>query len=199
MSKKLLMNNYSKNGLTPVMGGLICWLDGRDGKPGDTVWIDRSENKKEFTLTRAHFDNNSVNTNRSSILGNFLLPKEFTFSVYFEADVTRQYQNIYDNSNTMLWIDSSFKVECNASSKGDFLLKNEKNYIVSTRGVDNTKVYQEAKLTTTHSQVGTSPTNVSLFSRWGGQGLSGKIYSILIYNRALTEEEIKQITYMNNL
>lgn len=31
MSKKLLMNHASNNGLLPIMDGLICWLDGSDG------------------------------------------------------------------------------------------------------------------------------------------------------------------------
>lgn len=44
MSKKLLLNNHSVNGLLPVQDGLICWLDAFDlnsYSAGDT-WNDRS-------------------------------------------------------------------------------------------------------------------------------------------------------------
>lgn len=30
MSKKMLMNNYSENGLLPIQDGLVCWLDAFD-------------------------------------------------------------------------------------------------------------------------------------------------------------------------
>lgn len=54
MTKKLLMNNYSENGLMPVTDGLICWLDARDLKDTNdgTIWKDRSGNGHHATLKR---------------------------------------------------------------------------------------------------------------------------------------------------
>ena len=49
MSKKLLMDNYSNNGLMPVMDGLICWLDAND-YDGTNILKDRSGNGNDFIL-----------------------------------------------------------------------------------------------------------------------------------------------------
>lgn len=45
-----MMNNQSENGLSPVRDGLICWLDGRDGKGRETIWRDKTENNNDFEL-----------------------------------------------------------------------------------------------------------------------------------------------------
>lgn len=193
MSRRLLLeDDYSENELKPVMDGLICWLDAMDANIGDITWIDRSINNQKFTVTNAYFEDNSLVMNSKSTIGWFTLPKEFTFCVCLKSDRTGQYQNIYDHSNTMLWIDTNYRIECNVHTKGQSLLKDSKNHIVTTRGLNNTKIYQESKLITTHLQKGVGTTDVSLFSRAGSQGLQGRIYSILIYNRELSQKEIQQ-------
>lgn len=53
MSKKLLFNNYTINGLTPVQNGLVCWLDAYDLTSFgiNSVWIDRTNNGNNGNVT----------------------------------------------------------------------------------------------------------------------------------------------------
>lgn len=58
MSKKLLAGSIINGELDipfdlPVTEGLICWLDCRTVSPDDTVWVDRSDNKLNFSMKRA--------------------------------------------------------------------------------------------------------------------------------------------------
>ena len=53
MSKKLLMNKFSVNGLSPVQDGLVCWLDAFDLTSFEinSVWIDRTNNGNNGNVT----------------------------------------------------------------------------------------------------------------------------------------------------
>lgn len=58
MSKKMLMNNYSENGLLPIQDGLVCWLDAFDltDKQQSLTWTDRTNNNNatfKFSLNSA--------------------------------------------------------------------------------------------------------------------------------------------------
>lgn len=64
MSKKLLMNNYSENGLKPVTNGLICWLDGRDYDGTNSI-KDRV-GKKIFTCNNISNNKNAFEYDKSN-------------------------------------------------------------------------------------------------------------------------------------
>lgn len=53
MSKKLLMNKFSNNGLMPTQDGLVCWLDAFDliTYALNTVWLDRTTNGNNGMVT----------------------------------------------------------------------------------------------------------------------------------------------------
>lgn len=54
MSKKLLMNKFSVNGLLPIQEGLVCWLDAFDltSYTVNSVWLDRTGNNNNGTVNK---------------------------------------------------------------------------------------------------------------------------------------------------
>lgn len=66
MTKKLMMNNYSENGMLPIMNGLVCWLDGRDYE-GSGLARDRIK-AKEFIVADIESTGFSFLYNKNSSL-----------------------------------------------------------------------------------------------------------------------------------
>ena len=113
MSRKLLMNNYSENGLSPVMDGLICWLDGRDGRNGDTVWKDRSGNGNDFEVTNCQWGETSLKTHTTSSYFNLeklLINRndDFCLDIYFKQSINQVGNLRVINANSeSVWVDGS--------------------------------------------------------------------------------------------
>lgn len=121
MPKKLMMNNYSENGLIPVMDGLICWLDGRDGKGTDTIWKDRSKNGNDFELNGFTFTGDNGWTGRNLktnfheyAISKISLPTEYTIEVDFFVDGVKWYEQTTffyfgDGNTSGQWRECTFR------------------------------------------------------------------------------------------
>lgn len=210
MAKKLMMNNYSENGLMPVMDGLICWLDGRDGKTGDAVWKDRSGNGNDavFVNNKTIFENGKLTLDGDNYanlpfgLGEDL--NKHSFCVCASKNTNNTYNSMmlacengynqrkyidFDKFSPRIGYGSTFKT----SSK--VLSQNELNVFTFNIGA-NANLYVNAELT---FSLGIQ-NNVKLASNFiigtnnveQKYNLIGNIASVLIYNRPLTEEEIQQ-------
>ena len=90
-----MMNNYSENGLMPVMDGLVCWLDGRDYNGENTV-KDRV-NKKEFTVQGV------INNN-----GSFLYDKSNSV-IFTEFNSNEDMYNLFNSDFTLCFTDKLSK------------------------------------------------------------------------------------------
>lgn len=215
MSKKLLMNNFaSDSGLMPVQDGLICWLDGRDGKTGDVIWKDRSGLQNNGDLTNVDFFNgNAIFKGDSSWV-------DFKKSTFKELDsvtveITLELQEIglftlFDGKNgdiaynsLGLWygnIKNNFQyhpkgVAGNTNATKFEYTSNEKITVCGAIDRNKNRLYSNGILM--DERVGTSnEIIVSPDAHLGARnnrsfGLVGTIQSFRIYNRVLTEEEIK--------
>lgn len=101
MSKKLLMNYASNNGLLPVMDGLICWLDGRWYVSGEDTWRDMSGHNNNATLS------NTTGINKNNALyfkggGNIENPTlnlaNYTVEVHVKDLKTGYWNGLYGNT-----------------------------------------------------------------------------------------------------
>lgn len=218
MPKKLLMNNHSENGLTPVTDGLICWLDGRDGKGTDTVWVDRSKNGNDFTLNGFTFtgDNGWTGRNLKTNFHEYAISKislatEYTIEVDLFVDgVERGKQSTFfyfgDGNASGQWretflrrnsaTDNTLSV-CNASHQkliGDIAYKKYHLVLMGSQNrtcsyVESVKIYD-----VTRNNINSNfKANFYLGCGWNlGNFSQARFNSVKIYNRVLTEEEIQQ-------
>lgn len=219
MSKKLMLNKYSANGLMPVTDGLICWLDGKDYKGGGIV-KDRI-NKKEFTVNNVTNKNGAFlyNQSDSTIFTNFsqndymydLFKSDFTMCFEEQASVISGYPRLITtgtysvNSPYQLLYQpelqcmhfynnkiSAFKCFTNINICNNF---NKKSIVVTKSGNNISFYLDNIKY---ENIVEEKDTNLILDrltignTYLGHRTYSGYIYSFMAYNRALTKEEIQQ-------
>lgn len=208
MTKKLLMNNYSENGLMPVMDGLICWLDGRDGEFGDTVWKDRSGNGNDATVTNCVWTGKALKT--TSDLSEFLVSKEmisgdndpYTLEVYFSRYATDRPNvaenvimansvkewgystSLYIRGNKLFYDVGNQTLVDNSEFNKPYQVAISKVHLTSRKSFVDGNFIQEAN--------GFVVKEISFFGNWGTEKIKGYYYSIRLYNRVLTEEEVKQ-------
>lgn len=202
MSKKLLMNNYSENGLMPVTDGLICWLDSRDECDGNKT-VDRIglNNFLLEGITASNLfclENHALLSENSFILGN-------NFSIQLTINIKE--------------IESFGLLLSHANERNIFKICHRNNsklgcYTVATGGIDNgLPIIKDTKqIISVNIEKGI----ISLFDnnllsssinslnnidgkfrigatvRNGYDGSNFTLYSLKIYDRSLTEEEIKQ-------
>lgn len=185
MARKLLMNG---SGLSPVMDGLICWLDGRDCKTGDTVWKDRIGNNIVSISNRITFSNGLVLldypenrikiTNSITAMSFYIQANPHSGSYLLDARPSKPsgYMPLADiggvggdfNKNRLFA--DSIKL---ASSVTKLPIGKESYYFEFNKAEPCT--------------------GICLFSKNSGmESFLGKASSVFIYNRALTDEEIKQ-------
>lgn len=207
MPKKLLMNNYSENGLMPVMDGLICWLDGRDGKTGDTIWKDRSGNGNDATVTNCEWTGKALKT--TSDLSAFLVSKEmidgddtpFTLEIYFSRYATdrpgRAENVIMANSAKQWWDSTSIYFQGSMlfydTGRNTLVTNSEFNkayqVTIAKYHANSRKAFVNGKfigMTVRYSD------GIAFFGNYDSTKMKGNYYSIRLYNRVLTEEEIQQ-------
>lgn len=96
MSKKLLMNNYSENGLMPVMDGLVCWLDGRDYDGTNSI-KDRVS-KKIFTC-------NNITNNKQA----FVYAKSDS-TIFAEFNASEAMYDLFNSDFTLCFEDKISRV-----------------------------------------------------------------------------------------
>lgn len=222
MSKKLLMNNYSENGLMPVTDGLVCWLDARDLKDTNdgTIWKDRSGNGHHATLKRKDLNSIPVIENgyyRTYDSGYVILPTlKFNstdgISIFLDFKVhnyTRLFTLGYNNNykshlaagtgllefgtirffsestvdRYIYFSDAMFnkKINMSISYNNNIMLGKNHNLNITRAFGHNDKF--DAIFNCNYLNAENSSTTLARDTSYG---------LILIYNRALTEEEINQ-------
>lgn len=211
MSKKLMLNKYSSNGLMPVTKGLVCWLDGRDGKTGDTVWKDRSGNGNHATFVNSKtvFQNgklllngdnyaelpfgNNEDINNYSICACASKSTSYTYNDMVVAhDLnagTRKYVSLY-SPKPRIGYNDAFHV-------GDISIVANKSYYLIFNIEQKISLYinNEKSISIDKVEGVESKSNLLLGAeRKNNQGcwLKGSITSVLIYNRPLTVKEMQQ-------
>lgn len=218
MSKKLLMNNYSENGLMPVTDRLICWLDGRDGSETDSVWKDRSGNGNDFELKGFTFlgEDGWTGTNLKVNFSQYAIKKiSFTEEYTIEVDVfidgiinTEQTVFFYfgDGNTSGQWRECTFRKE-DASSSNNFQVMHSqytrrinrasKRFTLTIMGnrdkiylyVNNIKIYEQQ---VTNIISGLTANFLLGCGRKLNQFCKARFNSLKIYDKILTEEEVQQ-------
>lgn len=210
MSRKLLMNNYSENGLMPVTDGLICWLDGRDYRNGETIWRDRSGNDNNADVTNCQGTGFSLRTtdNTSEFLVSRTLinntNKPYTLEVYFKVNdrPLGSNENIILANSTKVW-SLSTSLYLNISKR--LFYDNGNNTILTA---DNFEINNPYFISITKKSLqsrecflngisvdinDTFITNgINFLGNCDDLKIKGDYYSIKLYNHVLSEEEIMQ-------
>ena len=135
-----MMNNYSENGMLPIMDGLICWLDARDLKEWDIIWKDRT-GRYEFTIYGENLIEN----------GYFIFDKNKKYfnCKSFEIESTNvsielNIKGFYDFSNSYLFSIAGYNKGINISSNGSVPNRIEAHMRGNRRiVVDNNKISSE--------------------------------------------------------
>lgn len=217
MSRNLLMNNLPENGggVMPVTNGLICWLDGRDGKNQDTVWRDRSRNGNDFELRGFTFsgddgwtgNNLKVNFNQVAIKENFSLPEEYTIEVDLFIDSLNIYQSTFfyfgDGDTSGSWRECCVRqsslnhIEIMHSSISHTVNVNLKRYSLTIMGkgkVTYLYIHNNVQLNEVAINNAISDLTANFYLGCGcnfHRYCKARFNSVRVYNRILTEEEIK--------
>lgn len=206
------MNNFSENGMLPIMDGLICWLDGRDGRTGDTVWKDRVK-PKEYTINNGGIEENlkSCALKTGGFLNLGLIGNgEKTFEIRYKKTDTKYWSAImYVLNKVCVEMTSAnkilFRVQNNDTPTSTLTLsKSIENCILTVSVGSEVCIYIDGVLETKLSsdffaKYGYIISDLLMFdsdylinSRFdGGDKQAKNIYSFKIYNRVLTEEEIQ--------
>ena len=199
--------------IKPIMDGLTCWLDGADLTNGDTVWNDRTNNQNNFQL---------YNTSSFSYIGKGLknnsdgyatLSKAITFNEYtieikhrrhswqtdsllFNAkrsgnnyDVILGYTyssfyQCYSNSNPKHYEISKDVVPLNEDVTLTWVVRTSERKLYI-----NGVYYASNNSSSGHESVDIA--SIDLF-KYNNVCCNATIYSIKIYNRALSEDEIQK-------
>lgn len=211
MARKLMMNNIENNVLSPVTDGLVCWFDGRDVKLGN-VWNNRIQNGLNITIfnpfakmitgASLYFDKSIADMYTRLNLSSLNLTN-FTIDIFLKYNTSTNYSLgdwWTDGKNGAFYAfgSSSFNFASyfttTSTSISGYILGN-KTYRTLLHNETTTSVFVDGgELNTTVSrnssdflqQLGISNLNSEM------QFFNGEIYSIKIYNRALTQEEIQQ-------
>lgn len=218
----LLEDNYSENGLTPVTDGLICWLDGRDGSGTERKWKDRSGNENNCTLDIGMVFSNTNGWTGNSLLLNggnssygvlykmqYIAGNNWTFELKFnnEKSTTGLLSNmnsyrqagfsVYHNNNKICFKIMNKQSEATVRFPFEFINDNTATITISENC--EVKLYKNGVyLHTAQYDIanGNFPYNAGEW-RLGtfgtsSYGMIGEIFSLRIYNRVLTEEEVRQ-------
>lgn len=208
MSKKLLMNNYSKNGLMPVIDGLICWLDGRDYIAGENIWIDRSGNKNDIEIFNPssklskgalYLSRNLKSYGKSKNIFNLSVKDEKTIEIKYKFNNNHVWGRVFSLNNRYAIQTDSYKYNLvNTGQKWTEVLIDKNNYNTITIVSDFKKnsIYKDSNLFFTDSANTNAIHLGNLFLNRESDTIQNPvdlyIASIKIYNRSLTEEEIQQ-------
>ena len=220
MSKKLLMNNFSNNGLLPEQNGLVCWLDAFDlttYKVG-AIWEDRTGNNNGTVSTPFEFGSvgNGVLNAKSCV--NIPNPtknlNEYTVEVGYEDVILRYWCGLWGNTGASSTGNSCYisgdacvsfyPTVITSSINND--LHGGKQYITVTISSTNVKVFRNGLLFFTYNFTDTTKIKPSTADNFifmarksnnpndttvtGADMLKNNWYFLRIYNRTLTEEEI---------
>ena len=192
--------------VTPVMDGLICWLDGRDGEGSDIVWKDRSGNGNNaniigqghvWTGESLRFTTGS-NTNIFEAVDVLEDATNYTLEIAIKINETRaDFQGIILANTKKIWNGAIFLAihsELLRLDPGardfDFSNYNKKNIITIARKGGSSTLYINGVLIKTFAQVLTS---IKYLANWdNAYSAKADYYSVKVYNRALTDKEIQE-------
>lgn len=209
-----VISQYDDGNRSPETEGLVCWLDGRDGsnQKQTSLWLDRMS-LNDAQLINANFDNNSGWTGRGLILdgvSSYVSLNKLLSSIV--GSVEELTIEIYANSPHPQDSEKAFFVIGHGDPELQYRRNGNYNYIyginISAKsGMCKTIVKkQDGLYTYSDGEFDQKKLNapgmrfdrevvfgaVIYHNNVLGIGLSGEIYSIKIYNRALTEEEIQK-------
>lgn len=200
MSKKLMMNNYSLNGLMPIIDGLICWIDKRDGCDGNKV-VDRiglNNFLLEPNVTSDFFDLGEHNLISENF---FAFGKDFSIQLAISIKTISEYGVILSDSITM----NNFKI-CNRNNDkigfysdgiggiDDGLPINIGDKQIITINIKNgiVSIFNDVLLSSSIKPLNKINCRFRVGGRQDLNSCSFNLYSLKIYNRALSEVEIQQ-------
>lgn len=210
MIKKLLMNNYSRNGLMPVQDGLICWLDSRDGFKNN-IMIDRIGNCNAKVIGNVDgfrlIDNSIENYGAGSKLITEKPMKIGTVMKTQKITSYGAYGTCFDfSSKELVGISDTLKISFRNNDKIGFyqeypiaIFNNGISPTINKKGTiaitpysifyNDNKVDFPTKTVLSNSEL---IVGISLALGVGTNAISENFYSMLIYNRVLTDAEIQQ-------
>lgn len=217
----LLEDDYSEKGLMPVMDGLVCWLDGRDGSGTERLWKDRSGNgndctlhkNMEFSNTNGWTGNSLLVDGKSCSYGELHTMKNMAGNNWtFELKFNNEKYNIGLLSNMNSYRKTGFSVfhynnigfeirNKQSESKQfpfEFINNNTVTITISENG--EVKLYKNGVylFTAQYDMLsnGNFPYNAGgwCVGTYGNSsyGMRGEIFSLRIYNRVLKEKEVQQ-------
>lgn len=208
VAKKLMMNNYSENGMLPIMNGLIYWLDGRDGitnkdKLGSTYEACNLKLENGTFLansSRISFHNTSFNMGKCSM--EFMIKRN---EVAYWGRIASLYdKSVNENTRRVITFNDSTNVNTvryyNFANK-DFITCGNTPVVMDNKyhhiyiQFNPCKLFIDGKDDTRSDfiigDVNFDISELSLFSDLtGGNPIKCNLSSFRLYNRALTEEEI---------
>ena len=197
----------------PIMDDLICWLDGADLTNGDTVWNDRTNNQNNFQLYNTSSFSYTGKGLKNNSDGYATLSKAITFNEYtieikhrrhswqtdsllFNAkrsgnnyDVILGYTyssfyQCYSNSNPKHYEISKDVVPLNEDVTLTWVVRTSERKLYI-----NGVYYASNNSSSGHESVDIA--SIDLF-KYNSVCCDATIYSIKIYNRALSEDEIQK-------
>ena len=197
-----------------IENGLILHYDGINNTGGghsstDTTWKDLSGNGNDATITGGTWATNSIKfteantTNGIQTNSNFPINFSQTFNIVFEYSALDGADPLFGSRTTtsdgfMIWnqtdnIGLDTKGSGTRISLGKSLTTNTKYNLTFTFSGTTVKVYRNGVLdnTTTFTK-GSLDMPLTIFTAGAQNNSLGNVYSVKVYNRALTDAEVLQ-------
>ena len=197
----------------PIMDGLICWLDGGDLTSGDTVWNDRTNNQNNFQLYNTSSFSYTGKGLKNNSNGYATLSKVITFNEYTIEIKHRRHSWQTDsllfnakrsgkNYDIILGYAYSNAYQCYSNSSPshyeisrDNVALNKDITLTWVVRASERKLYMDgvyyASATNSSGHESVDIASIDLF-KYNNVCCNATIYSIKIYNRALSEDEIQK-------
>lgn len=207
---QMLMRKKQSGPSSPVLDGLVLWYDGTNNtgsghSNSPSNWYDLSGNGNHGTLTSITWDDTAAvfNGTTSKVVTPYKLPStsDFTVEVTFViATLTGSWQTVISQyasvNHYRLRINPSNRLAINTENSSQFgttLSANTKYNVCAVRSGGNDNAYLDNVLDITKATAMIEQTNTLIVGAQSATstsgGLNGKIMSVRVYNRALTEEE----------
>lgn len=206
LTDEAVIADYRRETLSPIQDGLICWVDGADGKEQETSLIDRTGNGNNFLLEHFDFENYGWTGSALSIKASpFVdgsgyntvhMTKPFhvackSFCIHFRSKDVREPWYIFDGRR--------YGADGTEGSANNYCFKGGTG---ST--YDSTKTRKNGALKGSNSDLGNGEDAFMYFELHGAERFSMTLlgrhsqseslgcdfYTMYAYDRALTEEEI---------
>ena len=212
------LNVYTPTYNGYIQDGLVLWLDGYSNtgtarNNTTTTWKDLSGTGNDLTVSGAtwgykslYFDGTNDYASRSSAKYN-ISNNKYTLEILLKPEKQGNYQLIYDTINSgaavkqymSVWLGTSNKFNYDISNgstsaqmSSTFTSVNNTMYaLAASLDTKTYRLYNKAKLDAT-KELGFTPSmsNSGIYVGGSVYYYQGRIYSIRVYNKVLTQEEI---------